>query len=252
MSSAHHEYCCDLAGDGFTLLTNDHSMRNIQPMQVICPQCQARYELESEIVIDGLICQRCGHEFCAHSDGESHRIDCVTAEDVFPERRPVRLLPWFVVMLLLIAASVLWWQYDTWIEQRWFRSSVINLGIPLPQRDQDWCIPPASVHSRWMRRTDGSKVLLVQGQVNNLLSSAMLPPNIEMVFFSKSAPDQRMDSLLLDFTYPPSRQVMMQTPYQIPNVDNNPIKALATRKFMFLIDALPLKWGDFSLNVRSR
>lgn len=169
-----------------------------------------------------------------------------------PERKPVRLLPWLMVMLSLIAAAGFWLQYDAWMDNRWFRSTAINLGINLQMRDKDWQILPGSIRPSWITRTDGSKALLINGEIQNLLSSDMPAPNIELTFFSNIAPDQILKSQLLAFTHPPSEQVMLQSPYQTPNRDNKPIPALGKRKFLFLIDALPQGIGDFSLTVKSR
>jgi len=169
-----------------------------------------------------------------------------------PERTSVRLLPWLMIMLTLIAAAGFWLQYDAWMDNRWFRSTAINLGINLQMRDKDWQILPGSVRPNWITRTDGSKALTIKGEIQNLLSSDMLAPNIELTFFSNIAPDQILKSQQLAFRHPPSELVMLQSPYQTPNRDNKPIPALGKREFLFLIDALPQGIGDFSLKVKTR
>jgi len=169
-----------------------------------------------------------------------------------PERKPARLLPWLMVMFALIAATGFWLQYDAWMDNRWFRSTAINLGFNLHMRDKDWQILPGSVRPNWITRTDGSKALIINGEIQNLLSSAMLAPNIELTFFSHTAPDQILKTQLLAFTHPPSELVMLQAPFQTPNINNKPIQALGKRKFIFLLDQLPQGIGDFSLTVKSR
>jgi len=169
-----------------------------------------------------------------------------------PERAKVHLLPWLMIMLTLIAAAGFWLQYDAWMDNRWFRSSAINLGFELQMRDKDWQIMPGSVRPNWITRRDGSRALTIKGEIQNLLSSAMQAPNIGITFFSNTAPDQVVKAQQLAFTYPPSELVMLQTPYQTPNRDNKPIPALGKREFLLLIDDLPQGIGDFSLSVKTQ
>ncbi len=169
-----------------------------------------------------------------------------------PERKPVRLLPWFMLLLALITAAGFLLQRDAWMDNRWLRSTIINLGVHLPQRDKDWRILANSVHPSWFTRSDGSKVLLIKGEVENMLSSPMLPPNIEVSFFSNKAPGQAIGIQRLNFTYPPSELVMLRTPYQTPNINNAPIPALGKRKFVFLLDSLPQSTADFTLVVKTQ
>jgi len=169
-----------------------------------------------------------------------------------PERKPVRLLPWFMLMLALIASSGFLLQRDAWMDNRWLRSTVMNLGFHLQQRDKDWRIPANSVHPSWFTRSDDSKVLLIKGEVENLLSTSMLPPGIEVSFFSNQAPGQVIGTQRLNFTYPPSELVMLRTPYQTPNKDNIPIPALGKREFVFLLDSLPRSTADFTLAIKTQ
>ncbi len=189
---------------------------------------------------------------CDNPDSAKPHVSIAEMRYQTPERQTVRLLPWLMIMLTFIAAAGFWLQYDAWMDNRWFRSTAINLGIDLQQRDKDWQILSGSVRPSWITRTDGSKVLLINGEIQNLLSSDILAPNIELTFFSNTGPDQVVSSLLLGFTYPPSAQVMMQSPYQTPNIDNKEIPPLGKRHFVFLIDKLPQGVGDFSLSIKSR
>lgn len=187
-----------------------------------------------------------------HDESEKPYISIAEMRYQIPERQRPRLLPWFMTILALIAVSGFWFQYDAWMDNRWFRSTAINFGLQLQQRDKDWHILPDTIQPGWITRSDGSEALLIKGAIRNLLSSEMLAPDIEITFFSSHAPNQSIGSQHLAFTYPPSEQVMLQSPYQRPGIDNNPIPALGKRPFVFLIDALPQGVGDFSLQVKAR
>ena len=164
----------------------------------------------------------------------------------------MRILPWLMAILMLIAAAGFWLQYDAWMDNRWFRSTIINLGLDLQQRDKDWHILPGTIQPRWITRSDGSKALLIKGEIRNLLSSDMPPPDIEITFYPSTAPNQNIGSQRLAFTYAPSEQVMLQSPYQTPGLNKQAITALGTRQFVYLIDTLPQGTGDFSLQVKTR
>jgi len=216
-------------------------------MQITCPHCQASYELETDISETALLCQRCGHEFAKQTAAE--QVSCAPA---FPERPHSHILPWLMIILTILAATGFGLQYDAWMDKRWLRSSIINLGIPLPLRDKDWMIVSDSIQPTWITRPDGNTLFMIKGQVKNLLSSSILPPHIEIVFFDKTNPDQRIASQLLDFTKPPPEQAMQQAGDLTPEIDNKTIAGLATRQFTLLITSLPPHSGDFSLTARNR
>ncbi|MBN4077224.1 hypothetical protein JYT48_03045 [Mariprofundus ferrooxydans] len=238
-------------------------------MHLICPHCQADYELDTHVQEMTLLCQRCGHEFIKKTSPQpseqpseqssAQPTDQISIqennehiESVFPERQHTHLLPWFMIILTLIAAAGSYSQYDAWMDKRWLRSTIINLGFNLPARDKDWEILPDSVQPTWLSRSDASKVFVIKGQVRNLLSTPMLPPRIEIVFFSKFAPEQRLASRLLDFTYPATDEAMQQATFRKPTIDNKTISALASRRFVLLIESPPQDSSDFSLTAKSR
>jgi len=179
-----------------------------------------------------------------HDESEKPYVSIAEMRYQTPERQRPRLLP--------IAAAGFWFQYDAWMDNRWFRGTAINLGLQLQMRDKDWHILPRTIQPSWITRSDGSKALLIKGDIRNLLSSDMPAPDIEITFFSSHTPNQSIGSQHLAFTYPPSEQVMLQLPYQIPGLDKKPIPALGKRSFVFLIDSLPQGIGDFSLQVKTR
>ncbi|MDQ6969716.1 MAG: hypothetical protein Q9M16_04330 [Mariprofundus sp.] len=226
-------------------------------MHLTCPHCQAHYELDSDIQPTALLCHRCGHEFPQQNSPSEATINTEqqhpdTLESTAPQRQSSHILPWFMVMLSLIAASGFWFQYDAWMDKRWLRSGIINLGFNLTARDKDWLIVAGSVQPAWIIRPDGSKAFTIKGQVKNLLSSPMPPPRFEIVFFSKTNPDQRLATQMLDFTQTPSEQAMQQPDDQTPYIDNKAIAGLTSRQFIFLIDSLPPNSGDFSITARHR
>jgi len=215
-------------------------------MLIICSHCQTGYELDTDVGDTVFVCHRCGHEFSTNTYVSSN----IALEP--PTRQNTHLLAWFIVLFTFIAAPIFWFQYDTWVENRSLRSAVINVGFTLPLRDKDWFIVPESIRSTWVTRSDDSKALVINGRVSNLLSTAMLPPDIEITFFSSSNPDQRVGSQLLHFTFPPSRQTILQAPYHTPATDHQRIAALGKREFVFLFESLPENTGDFMLTAKAR
>ncbi|MBL4775421.1 MAG: DUF3426 domain-containing protein [Mariprofundus sp.] len=215
-------------------------------MLIVCSHCQAGYELDTEVNDALFVCHRCGHEF---STGTPIDDDLPSTA---PIRQSVHLLPWFIMLFTLIATPVIWFQYDAWMDNRALRSGIINLGFSLPLRDKDWFIVPESVHAMWIERRDGSKVFLISGQVNNLLSIPMLPPAIEIIFFSSRNPDQALAAQRRAFTFPPSNRTILQTPYPTPATDHQRIAGLGKREFVLLFESLPDKADDFSLSAKAR
>lgn len=167
-----------------------------------------------------------------------------------PRRKEARIWPWLMIMLTLIISAGFWLQKDAWLDNRWLRSTAINLGYPMPLRDKDWRILPESVQAEWITRDDASTALLIRGRIKNLLTSELPAPGIEITFFSESHPDQKLGSRKLMFTLHPSKLAIRHVPYSRPKADRVPIMPEGEREFVFLIESPPENTGDFTLAVQ--
>ena len=247
-------------------------------MFISCPHCQTNYEIETACDDTALLCHRCGAEFfptgqlrspnalkdrqmqayssnditdaTASGDTQTTAMETEWADIAPPERKKARIWPWLMIMLILIFSAGFWLQKDAWLDNRWFRSTAINLGLPLPLRDKDWSIKPDSVQAEWITRDDATTALLIRGRVKNLLTSELPPPVIAVTFFSDAHPDQKLGSRELIITLHPGKLSLLHVPYTTPDADTVPILPQGEREFVFLIESPPENTGDFTLAAR--
>jgi len=172
-------------------------------------------------------------------------------EGAQPKASRQRIWPWLVSVLLLAIVIGFWLQKDNWLDNRWFRSTAINIGLPMEQRDKDWRVIPESVHAQWIVRDDQSRALLIEGRVENLLASELPAPKIEVIFFAADQPDRILLSRLHEVTLPPSMNTVRHAPFALPDRDIIPVAALGQRGFILLLESLPKDAGDFALTARA-
>jgi len=161
-----------------------------------------------------------------------------------PVRKTAHIWPWMLTILILLAGSGFWVQKDAWLDNRQFRSALINIGFDMPLRARDWRIDPASVQPEWITRDDGGRMLRIRGDIKNLLDSDMPLPKIKMIFFSKTEPDKQIGQTVLAITLTPSDQQMQ---HMVPARDLRPVSALGNRSFTIVAESVPEKTGDFTL-----
>jgi uncharacterized protein YbaR (Trm112 family) len=261
-------------------------------MLISCPHCRVNYEVEIVSSNTVLLCHRCGIEFSVDdqldnlNEQKDEKIQKNSSTDTAdpavpeeaeicgqeeacvpedsgakiegytditpPQQKKVRIWPWLMVMLILIFSAGFWLQKDAWLDNRWFRSTAINLGFSMQMRDKDWLVIPGSVQAEWITRDDSSKALLIRGRVKNLLTSEMPAPIIEVTFFSDLHPDQKLGSQRLIITLRPGKLSIHQVPYIAPEADTMPVMPESERAFVFLIESVPENTGDFTLAARVR
>ncbi len=175
----------------------------------------------------------------------------LSAEPLPPRPYGKRIWPWLVSVLLVTIITGFWLQKDNWLDNRWFRSTATNLGLPMEQRDKDWRVIPESVHAQWIIRDDQSRALLIEGRVENLLASELPAPKIEVVFFATAQPDQILLSRLHEITLPPTMTSVRHAPFSPPDRDIIPLAPLGQRGFILLLESLPENTGDFALTARA-
>jgi len=243
-------------------------------MHIECPHCLAGYDLEMDRDVDSeaeldsdiaeriVVCHRCGEEIDVHAvsvgglperDGGAFDWDdtcqknALPIDSLAPQRNNTRIWPWFLTMLILLAGVGFQIQHDAWMDNRWFRSALINIGFDLDMRAKDWRIAPQSVHPKWIKRSDGSRVLFVRGRIENLLSSDMPLPRIAITFFSNIDPQKQLARIVAVIRRMPSEQAIAQVPMVLPAMDNSIVPALAKHDFAVLVESTPAASGDFTV-----
>ncbi|MDQ6971361.1 MAG: hypothetical protein Q9M30_01810 [Mariprofundaceae bacterium] len=178
-----------------------------------------------------------------------------TDEDVHPSPPPprckLRIMPWLTGVVLLIAGTGFWVNHDAWMENIWLRSVLINSGLGLEVRDKDWHINPDSVEALWLERRDKKTVLVITGEINNLLQSDLPPPQIHFTLYARDNPDEEILQRDLIITRPPLMQTIRQAPYMPPPRDTTPIAALGKRGFVLVLEDMPQNAGNFTLRSRA-
>ncbi|MDQ7011261.1 MAG: hypothetical protein Q9M29_05515, partial [Mariprofundaceae bacterium] len=166
-----------------------------------------------------------------------------------PERAVARIWPWLTAMLIIIGGTGFWLKHEVWLDNTWFRSLLINMHLPVTVRNKDWHIIPDSVHAQWIKRSDGSQALLIEGRIENLLYSEIPLPEIEIRFYSALDPEKPMATRRLVITQPPTIEAIRQAPFHAPPADKVPVAARGERGFVLLLDSLPENTGDFTLTA---
>jgi len=178
----------------------------------------------------------------------------VTGDDdvlTFPTRRAARIWPWLVGTLLLAASSGFIAQKDAWLDNIWLRSTLINLGLPVDVRDQDWLVMPESVRAQWLKRDDNSRVLVIEGRLANQLTCELPLPKIAIDFYADDAPDTIVRTELVTVTLPPDMQTIRHAPYRTPAVDDVPVAPRSERGFLLVLESLPSRIADFTLTAKA-
>jgi len=165
-----------------------------------------------------------------------------------PPRSKARIMPWLFAILLIIAGSGFWVNQDAWLDNPWLRSVLLNIGMDIQVRDKDWHIDPQSVEVTWLKRSRNDTVLVVNGEVHNLLQSDLPPPAIHFTLFARDNPDTRILERDMVITRPPLMQTIKKTPYTPPPKDTTPIRALGMRGFILVLENMPQNAGNFALS----
>jgi len=164
-----------------------------------------------------------------------------------PQRRDAHLGRWFMLILLLVAGSGFLLQKDAWLDNRWFRTTLMQVGFDLPVRAKDWQIEPESITPRWITRDDGHRILLVRGTIRNLLATDLPSPQLLVTFFSAELPDQPLASTVTRTIRLPHEDDLRTATFLNPALDLSQTKALSSHPFTILIQDVPENTADFTL-----
>lgn len=164
-----------------------------------------------------------------------------------PARRKTRIWPWLIFILLSTATAGAWFKKELWLQDPWVRSTLLNLNLPLALRSSDWHITPESVHSQWLTRDDKSRILIIEGKVENQLFSELPPPSIRVQLFDLPGARKPVSTQIIPVTEPPSMSTLKKAPYDVPPWDRLPIAGGGTRAFVLVVERLPEDIRDFAL-----
>jgi len=165
-----------------------------------------------------------------------------------PVRKEMSIWPWLIIILLIISGAGFWYKQDVWLDHPWVRSVLINLHLPVTVRNKDWVIVPESVQGNWLKRDDGSQILLIQGRIENRLYCDLSPPKILVRFFDESGITDSLEERIMPITEPPSMEKVKHAPFVTPDLDKLAIEAQGQRGFFLVLESLPEQAADFTLN----
>lgn len=166
-----------------------------------------------------------------------------------PEHRAPRLLTWLSGVMLIVAIAGFAYNHQSWAKNTWVRSMLLNLHLPITVHASDWRIPPSSVHAEWLKRDNGSAVLVIEGRVDNLLHTQLATPWIEVTVYDAIHSDKTVKRRTYPITLPPAIGAIRHAPWVSPPQDNVPVAAAGSRGFILVITDLPRYAGEFTLNV---
>ena len=239
-----------------------HKLCQTSPMRVICPECFTSYQIEAVVKNAVLVCHKCNTEFDSYGNkvvaGDATSQFFQTQEEHAPTfglkdlvqsgmgKRKQHVWLWMSLILLLIAAAGVAFNWNLWSHHGVFRGYQLQVQTDAPVLDSDWQIDPDSVHSQWLKRDDGSLVLIVEGEVSNQLSFPLAPPELKVTFITQTGEN---NVVIQPITEPASIDTLKATPYVSPPVDKTSVFPLGSRGFILVLEDVPLSTQNIILHA---
>ncbi|MDX8404669.1 MAG: DUF3426 domain-containing protein [Mariprofundus sp.] len=215
-----------------------------------CPHCQTRYNFPPHCARGEFVCYCCRKPLCIAPPvigPDASFTPNLIAAPLPMQRRQSHLQRWFMLMLIIVAAGGFIMQRDAWLNNSWFRSQLIHIGFDMPTRSSDWQIEPESIKPRWITRDDGSRVLLLQGMIENRLSVARPLPWLLVTFYAREQPDQPLGSSSAHVILMPEETDIRRQGFLNPVWEMSEAPAQSRRAFVILLQHLPEKTDNFTL-----
>lgn len=172
----------------------------------------------------------------------------LSEDRLLPKRRQTRIWHWLVLVLLCISGLGIWSNQKQWLAQPWVRGLMMNIQISVDSSPADWSIVKDNLHSQWIDRQDDSRVLFIDGYIQNRLLSDQIPPSIQISFFD--VPNSHaIQTRTIAITEPPSLPTIRHAPYTAPPVDQVPISAGGKRAFTLVIENVPAQALELSMII---
>lgn len=177
-----------------------------------------------------------------------------TAPDAYPQfdtpgRETAQIWPWLFATVIVLALTGIWVQKALWMDNRWMRSHLIGMQLPLENRAKDWQIVPQSVQAKWITRNDDSRVLLISGTIKNLLNVTMPTPEIELSLYDAHQPQLKITERRFPVAAYPDEKLIEKTPLQ----KSTHVKFAAGKSvtpFSIVVESLTGNFGDFTLSAK--
>lgn len=231
-------------------------------MRIVCPECHAAYQVSAMIKNAILVCHRCNTEFDSYGNKvvEESEVAQILAhqQSVAPtfgisdlnqagmKRKPGNIWLWLSLVLISLTTIGMILHWDTWQYNAYIRGYMISADTHAPILDSDWRIVPESVHSQWLKRDDGSIILIIEGNVENQLRADLPTPEIQISFMTQTGQNY---TVIQPITEPPSLDTLKATPFVSPAIDKTMVGAFAQRGFILLLEETPRSSQQFTLHA---
>ena len=231
-------------------------------MRVVCPECFASYQVEAVVKNAVLVCHKCNTEFDSYGNrvvaGDATSQFFQTQEEKAPtfgikdlmqsgmNKRRQHVWLWMSLILLLIAAGGIAYNWNLWSHHGVFRGYQLQIQSSAPILDSDWQVNPESVHTEWIKRDDGSLALIIEGEASNMVGYPLPPPELNITFITQTGQNTEV---IQPITEPADMQTLTASPYVSPPVDKTPVFPLASRGFILVLEDVPLSTQHIVLHA---
>ena len=231
-------------------------------MRIVCPECHAAYQVGAIIKNAILVCHRCQTEFdtmgnriveenetsqifkAQEEAAPTYGISDLAASGLQGRRGQIWSFMILVLLVLSCAGAALRWQH--WQFNTFVRAIQMEISPSTPILDRDWNILPDSIQSQWLTRDDQSLALMIEGKVQNLVSSSLPAPEIKVTFVTQTGKNIDM---VQPITEPAEVSTYQSVPFVSPAVDAVPVPAQGERGFILLIEDAPLSTQHILLHA---
>lgn len=230
-------------------------------MEVGCPNCGNRYRLPAPPLRNPAFhCLACDTRFSIHTapvvdpptaaprtesaaiiPGEEAPTSVATAPLATP---PVRLWPWLMALLLIVAAIGGWLNRQAWAHAPLLQSLEAWWA---PQRSIGWGI--TATEPQWITRRDAPPLLAIGLQLHNKVMFDRPPPPLLLITHRRGA-RKPGDAQLVTLHHQPSLTQLEQPDWHPPEADRTPIAAGGERDYTVVLDHPPdlLESVELTLN----
>lgn len=222
-------------------------------MRIVCPNCHAAYKVDAVIKNAILVCHKCNTEFDTYGNKVTEESETTQQFKKLEENAPtfglydmvqsgvnnrnsqIWLAMSIVLSLIIITGVISRW--DHWQYNSFARAFELRTDLSAKIIDRDWRIIPDSVSMHWLERDDKSFVLLVEGEVENLVSTLLPAPEIRLTFVTQTG---KNIVLTQPITEPTELATFKAVPFSSPAIDKVPVAATGSRGFLLLVEDPPL------------